>query len=467
MTDEYLVVNKDMQRFSPNNYNFKADERDFQFLVRKEALKNIVSEGKEPETSKYLKKFGFEWENLSDRGHMRYQPLAAFLFDIVSDYSYKIVDSLGLDVYRIKGTNLFNLDNPAVKEHAELFGDRLYTVEVDDKKFVMRYATCHQQFSALRNWEISYKNLPFAVFDIGDAYRLEQSGELMLCFRTRKMHMPDLHILCKNMDEAKEITLTVNKKIFEELNKKLGRNLVNIYNTTEEFFENNQNYIRSLLEFESNPILVKFVPENKYYWVINVEHGIIDSINNPREIGTFQIDGGNAKRFGITYSNKNCEKQHPPIIHTAIIGTIERYLYAVFDTEIKKKQKGDVPQLPLWMSPIQLRLIPVTSDSLDYAFNVANNLHREKIRVDIDDRNETINRKIMDSEKEWVPYMGIVGKREINSNTLSVRERKSKKNYETSIESLVKKIKKEVENYPYRPSNLPMMISKRPKFRNI
>src|SRR5208337_505468 len=164
--------------------------------------------GGTPKYLEYCKKFGIEWENFSDHGHMRYSPEGVMIFDLISQYSWE-----------------------AVNEHADLFGSRLYRLEAENKSLVMRYAACHQQFSAVRNWSLSYRHLPFGTFEVADAYRLEQSGELLLSFRVRKLHMPDCHIYCKNIKEAMEVTLKLHEVIYQEIGK-LGRDYVSVYNIT-------------------------------------------------------------------------------------------------------------------------------------------------------------------------------------------------------------------------------------------
>ena len=109
------------------------------------------------------------------------------IFDLISEYSWTYVNSVGLPILQVKGTNMFDLAVPAVKEHADLFGSRLYRLEVENKSFVMRYAACHQQFAAVRNWTLSYRHLPFGTFEVADSYRLEQSGELLLAFQAEKI----------------------------------------------------------------------------------------------------------------------------------------------------------------------------------------------------------------------------------------------------------------------------------------
>ena len=293
----YKVLALDGTLYDPEEYVFKPGEEEFRVLVEKEALKKALPGG-EPRYLEYCKKFGIEWESLSDVGHMRYSPEGVMIFDLISEYSWSVLSSVGLPILQVKGTNMFDLAVPAVKEHADLFGSRLYRLEVENKSLVMRYAACHQQFAAVRNWTLSYRHLPFGTFEVADSYRLEQSGELLLAFRLRKLHMPDCHIYCRNLEDAKDVTLKLHDRIYEEIGK-LGRDYVSVYNITQSFLDSHKDYVMKLVKREGKPALLNFVPEGIYYWVLNIEYHIIDELERPREIATFQIDMGNAKRFAI------------------------------------------------------------------------------------------------------------------------------------------------------------------------
>lgn len=458
----YTILTPEMRLYKPDEYAFKPGEEDFKTLVEKEALKKGLKGGVEPRYLSYCKKFGIEWESFSDLGHMRYGPEATLIFDLISDYAGMLADSLGIPVYRVKGTNMFNLAIPAVKQHAELFGGRLYTVRSGSRRLVMRYAACHQQFAMVKDWVVSYSSLPFGVYELADSYRLEQEGELLLCFRVRKLHMPDLHVFCRSMEEAQEYALKIHRKIFEEIGR-LGRTYVSLYNTTREYFEANREFFRKLLEVEGKPALLCFVPE-KYYWVINVEYNIIDELGRPCEIATFQIDVGNAERFGITYTDRYGSRKHPIIIHTALIGTVERYLFAQLDTASKMEREGKPPCLPLWLSPIQVRVIPVSSRHLDYAWKVYQQLNQACIRVDLDDKDESLPKKIRNAETAWIPYIAVVGDREASKGTITLRVRENREQRETTPQRLIQEIREKTKGYPWKPLPLPAQTSRRPIF---
>jgi threonyl-tRNA synthetase len=457
---EYLILTEDGKTYAPKDYKFKKGEEEFRILVEKEALGVESKAEGEPEYIKHCKKFGINWEPMSDVGHMRYGPEGALIYELISDYSAQVANSLGIPVYSVKGTNMFNLDSQPVREHAELFGDRLYSIELDNKSFVMRYAACHQQFAIIKDWQISYKHVPFCGFEVADSYRLEQSGELLLCFRVRRLNMPDLHVFCKDVEESKQWFLKVHEKIYDEI-KKLKRDYVSLYNlTSREFFKNNIEWFKKLVKLEGKPVLLCFYPPGiNYYWALNIEYHIIDKMNRPREISTVQIDVGNSKRFGIKYTDENGKNQYPVILHSAMIGSIERYLYTLFDTALRMNN----PALPTWLSPTQVRLCPISDKHVKYAEQVAKELEKECIRVDIDDRRDTMQKKIRDAELAWVPIVCVVGDKEMKNKTLTARFR-DEKIKEMNMKELAKIIKNETTDKPFRALPIPKLLSKRPVF---
>jgi len=459
--EEYAILTPDGELVKPEEYRDKEGEEDFRQLVEKEALKQPLKGGA-PRYFSYCKKFGIEWEPASDVGHMRFSPEATLIMDVLSEYSWMCAESLGIPVFKVRGTNMFDLAMPAVKQHAELYGDRLYEVDTGQKRLVLRYAACHQQFAMIKDWVISYRNLPFGAFELADSYRLEQPGELLLCFRMRKFHMPDLHIFCRDLEEAKQVSLKVHRKIYEEI-KKIGRDYVSIYNTTKSFLKENMDYVLELVRHEGKPVLLHFVEENKYYWVLNIEYNIIDELGRPREIGTFQIDIGNAERFNIKYVGENGEQRYPVIIHTALIGSIERYLYALLDTAALMEKRGEIPRLPTWVAPVQVRIIPVDESLIEEAVKLAEKLASRSIRVDVDDRRESVSKRVRDAEVKWIPYIVVLGRKEVSEGKLSVRIRGSKVT-KMSVSELEKRILKELEGYPKLRLTMPMLVSHRPVF---
>ncbi len=458
---EYIILTPEGKIYKPEEFDYTGYD-DLKILVDKEVFGKELPGG-ENKVNDYCKKFGFEWEPYSDYGHMRYGPHAAAIMEAVIQYSWGVAQSLGIPVFKVIGTNTFDLSKKPVYEHARLFGDRLYELEVEGKRYVLRYAACHQQFAMLKDWIISYKNLPMGMFEVADSYRLEKRGELNICFRMRKFYMPDLHILTRDLEEAIEISKKVQEKILEEA-KKAGREYVALYNITRDFFDKYFNYIVEFVKREGKPVLVALIPGGIYYWVLNVEYHIIDNLKRPREIATFQIDIGNGKRFNITYVDEKDQKHHPIIIHTALIGSIERYIYMIFDTAAQLELSGKTPYIPTWMSPIQVRIIPVSKEYIDYAMNIAKELLARGYRVDVDDRDESLGKKIREAGKEWIPYIVVIGKREVDSNTVNVRFRRTNDQKVMTLDELIRILDEETKGYPKISQTLPIKVSSRPIF---
>jgi threonyl-tRNA synthetase len=458
---KYFVLTKDGSLIEADKYKFKEGEEDFRILVEQEAFGAKGRENPEPSYIKFMKKFGIEWEEMSDLGHMRYGPLGAFIFDMLGEYVSSVVSKLPFPVYFVKGTNMFNLKEKAIAEHASLFGQRMYVAKSEDRHLVLRYAACFQQFAMIKHWQLSYNSLPFGAFEIADSYRFEQSGELLLGFRVRRLMMPDLHVFCKDLEEAKEQFLILHKTIHSEM-EKIGRKYVSLYNLTSlEFLEKNREFFMKLVEREHNPVLICVYPPGiNYYWVLNIEYHIIDELGRAREIGTVQIDLGNAERFGITYVDKNGKKRHPIILHTAILGSLERFMYTIFDNLVKMEN----PTLPLWLSPIQVRIIPVSSKYIEEAKKLVVRFRERMIRADLDDREETVEKKVRDAETSWINYIIVFGEKEIATKKLMVRDRKRGQIREMLEEDLIKEIEEEIKEFPKKMINLPIEVSKRPAF---
>ena len=458
--DSYFILTPDGEEIEIKDY--KGGSPCMKYMVDEEALGKAAPPVKEPDYLRLCKKFGIQWETMSDAGHMSLGPHGAMMFDLISDYATDIVNNSGVDVYSIKGTNMFSLDEPAVKEHADLFGDRLYTVDTGKKKFILRYAACHQQFAMIRNWNISYKNLPFGAYEVADAYRMEQSGETMLCFRTRRLNMPDFHVLCRDEPEARDKLEILDGKIFDEI-ENIGREYDMLVNfSSKQAYEENKELILDLCKKHGRDALIHIYPEGiNYYWTVNIEYHVLDQMKRPREIGTVQIDVGNAERFGIQYSDEKGEKQYPMILHCAVIGSIERWMYTLLDTAVSIEKTGSPGYLPVWITPEQVRLMAKNEECVEMTQKIAEKIRNAGIRVSVDDTDATVGKKVRLAKQDWCSYTAVIGEKEIESHMLRVYARSENKDIDMSVDDLVDRILEETEGMPVRPMYMPSNLSKR------
>jgi threonyl-tRNA synthetase len=273
--------------------------------------------------------------------------------------------------------------------------------------------------------------------------------------------MPDMHTLCKDLEEAK-------KEFVSQFKLSMGcmKDIeIDDYETairfTEDFWKANKEFVLSLVKLVDKPVLIEMWNRRFAYFDPKFEFNIIDSIDKASALATVQIDHENAQRYGVQYMDADYKKKYPVILHCSPSGGIERVMYALLE---KAYMKGKTATLPLWLSPVQIRICPVNDSFIKDSEGIADELEKEGIRVDVDDRTESINKKIRDAEMEWVPLIVVLGEKEKQSGRLAVRFRESGKVESIEKKELIKRIHDKIKGFPYKPLTLPRLLSKRPIF---
>jgi len=283
--------------------------------------------------------------------------------------------------------------------------------------------------------------------------------------------MPDLHTFCQDLPQATEEFKRQFSTAMRWMNS-LSLDSEVALRFVKEFYEKNKILAQDLAKLAGKPILIELWNERYYYFVMKFEFNVIDSMKKASALSTVQIDVENGKRFNITYTDEKGEKQYPFILHTSISGSIDRNLYALLEREAIKINQGKKPMLPLWLSPTQVRFIPVADEFVSDCEKFIDELNKISlfyfIRSDIDDREESVSRKIRDAEKEWIPYIVVIGEKERKENTVSPRVRASDlgqgdKPY--TISQLHSLILERVKDFPQQKLPLALYLSKRPKFK--
>jgi threonyl-tRNA synthetase len=204
--------------------------------------------------------------------------------------------------------------------------------------------------------------------------------------------------------------------------------------------------------------------ERFFYFVLKWDMNYVDNQDKAAALSTDQIDVENAKRYEITFVDEKGEKKYPLILHCSPSGAIERDVYALLEKAYKMQKKGKAPMLPFWLSPIQVRLIPVSESFLQEVEKIANEIEAHHIRVDIDDRSLTLQKKVREAEMEWVPCVIVVGQKELESGMLPVRDRSTGELRKLKLADFVSEVEEKVKEKPFRPLPLPKYVSKRPQF---
>ena len=402
-----------------------------------------------------------DYEEGSDPGNLRYPPNGKLIKNLLASLLRQKLASYG--AYEIESPEIFDVKHPALKHYLERFPARQYIVNSPNKILFMRFAACFGQFLMLSNLNLSYKHLPLRIYELAKyCYRVEQRGELSGLRRLRAFTMPDCHAFCADLQQAKE-ELLHRFKLCKDLQKNIGVNAEHLelaVRVVKSFWDEHKELVLELVKEWGKPALLEIWPEQFFYFVLKYEFNFVDSLQKAAALTTDQIDVENAKRYGIKFTDKDNMQKYPIILHCSPSGALERVMYALIE---QAHMQSKNPMLPLWLTPVQVRLCPINEGFIPHCEKIAQELAKNNIRVDIDDRNETINKKIRDAEHEWIPFVVVIGKKEAESNTLAVRFRETQKVKNISLNELINIISEKCKNKPFLP--LPyLFLSKRPNF---
>ena len=407
-----------------------------------------------------------DYEEGSDPGNLRYYPKGRLIKSLLENYVTEKVIEYG--AMEVETPIMYDFEHPALEKYLNRFPARQYVVKSGDKRFFLRFAACFGQFLIKKDATISYRHLPLRMYELTRySFRREKRGELSGLRRLRAFTMPDMHTVAKNLQQAME-EFKKQYKLSMEVLKGVGltpEDYEVAIRFTEDFWNENKDFIVDLTRIIGKPVLIEMWKQRFFYFILKFEFNFVDNLDKAAALSTVQIDVENPQRFGITYYDEEGQEKYPLLLHCSPSGAIERVMYAILEKQAKLMKKGKKPMYPLWLSPIQVRVIPVSEKYLDYALYIAGKLEGAKIRADVDDRNERLNKKIREAEKEWIPYIIVVGENEKRMGVITVRKREDNKQYEIHVEDLIKEIRQKTEGFPYKPRPLPPLVSMRPKFR--
>jgi threonyl-tRNA synthetase len=446
------------------DFKFKKQDQNLQTLSNYEITKNrAVSQ--QPEHVRLMKKLAIaDYEPASDAGNMRYYPKGRLMKSLIEQYvTRRVMEYGGIEV---ETPIMYDAKHPSMESYFNRFPARQYSISSDNKQLFLRFAACFGQFLMAKDFNISYKHLPVKLYELTRySFRREKSGELVGLRRLRAFTMPDCHALCRDLEQAK----SEFRKRFElsiSVINNLGLDIEDVemaIRFTEEFYSQNKEFITELIGKFGKPVLVEMWKERFFYFTLKWEFNYIDAMGKASALSTDQIDVENGARYGIEFVDEDGTKKNPIILHNSPSGAVERVIYALLEKSAKTSRTGGTPSLPLWLSHTQVRIAAVAKDHIPYCEKLLAELEANQIRVDIDDRDETVGKKIRESETEWVRYTVVIGDKEVNSDKLVVRDRLGGKQREMTVQELVSEIQSQTKGKPYLPLNLPKYLSVRPQ----
>ena len=437
--------------------DFEFNNKAFKQLVDYELGQGASDEGEPPHVKLMREKEICDYEPASDVGNLRWYPKGRLIRDLLADYVYNLTVDNG--AMPIETPIFYDLDNEAIYQHAYKFGERQYRTDTK-KNLMLRFACCFGAFRTMADSYLTWKNLPAKVYELSTySFRFEKKGEVVGLKRLRAFTMPDFHSFCADVPASLE-EFSNQTDMCMQTGKDLELDFEVIFRATQDFFEENEEWMYEIAEKFGKPIL----PERHHYWVCKIDLANIDALGRPIENPTVQIDVESGKRFGISYLGEDGEQHNPTILHCSPTGSIERVLCAMLEkTAIELNEKS--PMLPTWLSPIQARILTVGESHKEFAEELYEKIKASNIRVDIDDRDESVGKKIRNASKEWIPYIFVVGDKEVESGKFQVTVRETGEKVDMTVDELIAEVNEKCEGKPFRRLPLPKDISRRINFQ--
>lgn len=412
----------------------KMEKNKVQAPRGKNGLKSNVELGKELDLYIVSEVVGQGLPLLTPKGATIKREIERFITDEELNRGYEHTSTPIMaksDLYKLSG-------------HWNHYKNDMFVLNVGKEDFALRPMTCPFQFVLYKRKPRSYKDLPKRYAEIASLFRNEQSGELRGLTRVRQFTLADAHIICtpeqleeefgKVMDLINYVMKVFGVEVWYRFSKWDPKNPNNKYINEPEAWEETQKSMKKILD-DLKIDYVEAEGEAAFYGP-KLDLQFKDVYGKEDTLITVQIDFSNAKKFGMKYLDKDGKEKTPRIIHRSSTGATERVI-----SYILEKTQGN---LPLWLSPVQVKILPMADRNLDFAKEVKEKLFEEKIRVEIDTSNESLGKKVRNAQLEKVYYMVTVGDKEENAKTLSVRSRDGKVEHDLKIEDFVKRLKKEI-----------------------
>ena len=408
-----------------------------------------------------------DYEPGSDPGNMRYYPKGRMIKSLLENFVLEKAQDMG--AMEVETPIMYDMEHPTLKKYLDRFPARQYQIEADKKKLFLRFAACFGQFLMGHDMTVSYRSLPLKMVEITRySFRREQRGELVGIRRLRAFTMPDMHTLTRDMKSAME-EFRKQYQASIALLKEVGLDVADYevaIRFTRDFYNQNREFIEGLVDIVKKPVLIEMWDERFFYFVLKFEFNFVDTLDKASALSTVQIDVENSERYDMSYVDEAGERQRPILLHCSPSGAIERVMYALLEKAARLSEEGKLPMLETWLSPTQVRIIPVAERHQARALQIASELG---LRTDIDDRDETVGKKIRDAGREWIPYVAVIGDEELASGELTVTVRadstpKSPAKVKMSPADLKARVSAETAGKPWRRLPLSMLLSERPKF---
>lgn len=441
---------------------WKGDEKNKQltriygvtFPAKKELdeYEALQEEARKRDHRKLGKELGiFTYDDMVGPGLPLWMPNGAVVIEELERLAKETEEKAGYK--RVVTPHIAKEDLYLTSGHLPYYKDSMYPpMELEGVKYYLKAMNCPHHHKIFDAEQKSYKDLPYRLAEYGTCYRYEQSGELFGLMRVRCLHMNDAHIYCTKEQFYEEFR-AVNEmylkyfKIFG-IEKyvmrlslhdpaKLGQKYVN----EPELWKETEALVRDVLVRTNTPF--KEVADEAAFYGPKIDVQIWSTIGREFTLATNQVDFAQGRRFKLTFTNKDNQPETPLIIHRAPLGTHERFIGFLLEHYAGK--------FPVWLAPLQVKILPISDKSMEYAQTLLDSLKNADIRAEVDDRNEKIGKKIRDTELARVPYMLVIGEKEMQEGKVAVRRQGKGDLGVKSIDEFIPEIKKEIKERTSNP----------------
>ncbi len=375
----------------------------------------------------------FSIHNEAGAGLIIYHPKGAILRRIIEDFIEEEHKKRGYQ--SVITPHIYKIDLWKRSGHYDFYRELMYFFKIEKQEYAIRPMNCPGHVLIYKSKTRSYKDLPIRYFELGTVYRHERSGVMHGLMRARGFTQDDGHIFCTPTQLKEEIEDAVSFAL--DILQPFGFGYKLILSTRPEDYigskKNWEHATRALKEaLKESKLEYEIAPGEGAFYGPKIDIQISDALGRLWQCSTIQVDFNFPEKFDLTYTGRDGKKHRCVMIHRALLGSVERFLGVLIE------HYGGA--FPVWLSPVQVRILPIADRHLKYASKVKERLEKENLRVELDSRNEKIGKKIREAQIEKVPYMLIMGDKEVKNNTLSLRLRNEEDLGEIKIDKFIRRI---------------------------
>ncbi len=402
----------------------------------------LIEEAKKRDHRKLGKELGlFLADESVGAGLIIYQPKGAMLRSIIEDWEKK--EHLNRGYLLVTSPHILKSDIWVTSGHYGYYKEHMYTFDIEGAEYAVKPMNCPAHILVYGSSTRSYRDLPLRYFELGTVYRHEKSGVLHGLLRVRGFTQDDAHIFCLPSQVNEEIKSVIDFVLYAL--KLFGFNEYHVELSTmpEKHIGSDEDWktaTKALADsLNDKGIKYEINEGDGAFYGPKIDIKLKDALNRLWQCATIQCDFALPERFNLKYIDKDGKQQKPIMLHRVILGSMERFIGALIEHY--------AGAFPVWLSPVQATVMPITDKQKDYATLIYEKLKQNNIRAEIDERNQTIGYKIRQAQTSKVPYMLIIGEKEQTENAIAVRSRVKGDEGKTEINTFIKRIEEEVHSH--------------------